>query len=97
MIILSHFFTHENQSLQIFVKYDVSTNTVIEIKNIFLISHGKIMPIGNLLMRFFESAVNKLVDETDWREVYRTNREELGDSNVHPVMSEALKPFAQHL
>lgn len=76
MIILSHFFTHENQSLQIFVRYDVSTNTVTEIKSIFLISHGKTMPVGNLMMNFFEPEINKRVDEIDWREEYRAMEQE---------------------
>lgn len=89
-VILSKSLTHENQSLELMVKYDPATNTVDEVKSIWLIYHGKQIPVGNLMMKFFEPAVNKIIDETDWREVYRAMGEDEGDRDkgVHPVFAE---------
>jgi hypothetical protein len=89
MIILSKYLTHEKQSLHLFVTYDVGTNTVDEIKSIFLLTYGKSIPVGDLLMKFFEKAINQIIDETDWREIYRQMGEYPGDTLE--VMT--LKPY----
>lgn len=62
---------HNNQALELVVKYNVSANEVEEVKSIWLITHGKQLPVGNLMMQFFEPAINKIIDETDWRDIYR--------------------------
>lgn len=97
MVILSKYLTHEKQALHLFVKYDVGTNTVEEIKSIFLLTYGKSIPVGDLLMAFFEPGINKIIDETDWREVYRSMWDYPGEDNLHPVMAQALAPFTKHI
>lgn len=99
---------HEGQEIEIFVKYDPKENTVKDIKSINLKTHGRSFPIGNLMMHIdeFEQAINKIIDNTDWREIYR----ELGDNEVdnyldsvpvkttmHPVFMQALHPFISSL
>lgn len=90
-VILSKSLTHQNQSFELVVNYDPKTNTVGDIKSIWLITHGKQIPIGNLMMQFFEPAVNKIIDETDWREVYRAMGEDEGE--VHPTIMKSIAPF----
>lgn len=95
-LILSKSLTYGSQSFEIMVNYNVETNTVEDIKSIWLITHGKQWPVGNLMMKFFEPAINKIIDETDWQEVYREMRE--GDqevSDVHPTIMQSLSPFVK--
>lgn len=82
-VILSKSFVKGLQAFELFVKYDPKTNEVTEVKSIFLKSHGMQLPVGNLLMAFLEDGINQLIDETDWREVYRENDSELFDNNEH--------------
>jgi fructose-1,6-bisphosphatase len=70
-VILSKALEVANQAIVIRVKYDPKTNTVDEIKNIDLVIRGKMFAIGNLMMRFFENDINKIIDNTDWREEHR--------------------------
>lgn len=77
----------ENQAIELVVKYDVKTNTVDEVKSIWLITFGKQIPVGNLMMKFFEPAINKIIDETDWREIYRGTKERDDVDAVNSVFS----------
>jgi hypothetical protein len=70
MKVLSKVLEVDDQALVIWVAYDVKTNVVTSIKSIQLINNGHMLPVGNLLMKFFEPAINKIIDETDWREMY---------------------------
>lgn len=86
-ILLRKELKYENQALELVVKYDVDTNTVDEVKSIWLIAFGKQIPVGNLMMKFFEPAINKIIDETDWREVYRQMGERDDVEAVNSVFS----------
>ena len=70
-VILTKVLEVKNQALVIRVKYNPSTNTVDEIKNVDLIIRSKMFNVGNLMMKFFESDINKIIDNTDWREEHR--------------------------
>lgn len=70
MIILSRILPHDNQEFDIRVKYDPATQTVLEIKGIFVHTHGNWYPIGNLMHKYFREAVEKLIAETDWVKIY---------------------------
>jgi len=72
MKILSKVLDLNDQALVIWVNYDPKTNTVGEIKRIDLVMQGQMLPIGNLMMRYFEPAINAIIDETNWRELYST-------------------------
>jgi len=74
MKILSKVLDLNAQALVISVNYDPNTNTVGEIKRIDLVTQGQMLPVGNLMMKYFEPAINAIIDETDWREVYKTLR-----------------------
>lgn len=64
---------HEGQEIEIFVKYDPKENVVEEIKSVNLRTHGHCYPVGNFFMAIHQlaDAVNAIVDDTDWRAVYR--------------------------
>ena len=47
------------------------TNTVTEIKSIWIHSLGGKMPVTGILIHLFETEINRLVDKVDWREIYR--------------------------
>lgn len=96
-VLLTKELKHENQAIELVVKYDVKTNTVKEVKSVWLITFGQQIPVGNLMMKFFEPAINKIIDETDWREIHRMvgERDDV-ECNVHPVMMQALKPFLKY-
>lgn len=89
-IILRKELKHDNQALELVVKYDVDTNTVDEVKSIWLITYGKQIPVGNLMMSFFEPTINKIIDETDWREIYRGMGE---DDDVESVLVTVMPYF----
>jgi len=78
-IILSTIEKHEDQKLEIFVKYDKDENEVLEIKSVFIDSPVGMIPVGCLLLSIPEMdvAINKIVDRTDWREIYRQMCEEM--------------------
>jgi len=97
---------HEGQEIEIFVKYDQRENVVREIKSINLKTHGHTYPIGKFMFAIyqFEEAINKIVDATDWREIYRemTSDQEVDNyldmvPNLHPVMQRTIKSFAKHI
>jgi hypothetical protein len=88
---------HEGQEIEIFVSYDPKENTVDSIKSINLKTHGRSFPIGNFMMHIdeFEQAINKIIDNTDWREIYRSMGE--GDdveavNSVFATLHRCFKP-----
>lgn len=72
-VILSTSQYHNGQEMEIYVKYDPSTNTAGEIKNIRFKTHGHQYPVGDFMVAIpeFEEAVSKIIDKTNWRELYR--------------------------
>lgn len=70
-LVLNKSWEHNNQKLEIFVVYSPSTNTVTEINSIWLHTMGLGFEAGDILFKLFESEINKMIDETDWRYVYR--------------------------
>jgi hypothetical protein len=70
-MLLTHSITHNGQILEISVYYTPSTNTVTEIKSIWVHSLGGKMPVTIILMHLFETEINKIVSLVDWREIYR--------------------------
>ena len=64
--------TKDGQSFQLFVEYDPNTNTVPCIKKIHLLIKYLEIDAGDILMELFEDKINKIIDETDWREIYRS-------------------------
>lgn len=100
MIILSTTRHHEGQEIEIFVSYDVATNEVKEIKNIWLKTHGKRWPVGNFFVHIpeLEEAVNKIIDATDWRQEYRDMIEiPERECILDPVIQQSLSSFTQHI
>jgi hypothetical protein len=88
-VILTKVLEVKNQALVIRVKYNPSTNTVDEIKNIDLLIRSKMFSVGNLMMKFFENDINKIIDNTDWREEHRQQntffKKLLGRLNKQPT------------
>jgi hypothetical protein len=74
-MLLTRSITHKGQMLEISVYYTPLTNTVTEIKSIWAISYGRKLPVAEILMHLFEPEINKIIDETDWREIYRAAME----------------------
>jgi hypothetical protein len=72
-LILSTTEKHEDQKLEIFVKYDKDENEVLEIKSVFIDSPVGMIPVGCLFMSIPEMdvAINKIIDRTDWHDIYR--------------------------
>ena len=97
---------HEGQEIEIFVSYDPKENVVREIKIVNLKTHGRTYPIGNFCYGIDElqTAIEKIVDNTNWRELYRElDTDQEVDNwldqvpNVHPVFMKALHPFASSI
>lgn len=97
-VILDKTLSKGNQSFELRVWYNPQTNEVTEIKSIWLLTHGKRLPVSDLIMAFFEDAINKIIDETDWRKVYRDNRAydgiDISDLNANIQLS--LASFITH-
>jgi hypothetical protein len=74
-MLLTHPITHNGQILEISVYYTPLTNTVTEIKSIWVHSMGKKLPVSEIMMHLFETEINKIVDKTDWRMIYRAAME----------------------
>jgi hypothetical protein len=100
-MLLTHSITHNGQILEISVYYAPLTNTVTEIKSIWVHSHGSKLPVTGIMMKLFECEINKIVDNVDWREIYRaamegdcfsgeTNR--INMNNVNKTMVSYLAP-----
>jgi hypothetical protein len=73
-VILAKSLEVKNQAMVIRVKYDPKTNTVDEIKNIDLIIGGKMFCVSKLMLKFFETDLNKIIDATNWREEHRQQK-----------------------
>jgi hypothetical protein len=72
-VILSTTVDHHNgQSLEIFVKYCSTSNVVLEIKSVFLNTHGMKLPVGDMFINVpeLDVAINKIIDRVDWLEIY---------------------------
>lgn len=74
-MLLTHSITHGGQMLEISVYYTPLTNTVTEIKSIWVHSLGGKMPVTGILMHLFEPEINKIVNAADWRAIYRAAME----------------------
>lgn len=103
-MLLTHSITHNGQILEISVYYTPLTNTVTEIKSIWLHSMGRKLPVSDILMHLFETEINRIISQVDWKEIYRaamdcdwTGEETNGINinNIHPVFAGALAPFVK--
>ncbi len=72
-LILSTTEAYNGQRLEIFVKYEPADNAVEEIKTVRISSPVGMIPVGDLLAHIpeFDVALNKIIERTDWREIYR--------------------------
>lgn len=94
---------HEGQEIEIFVKYDPKEDEVEEIKSVNLKTHGHTYPIGNFCYGIDElqTAIEAIVDKTDWREIYRdtTTEQEIDNEldsvpcNMAPVIADAFNNY----
>lgn len=71
-MLLTHSIPHKGQMLEISVYYAPLTNTVTEIKSIWVHSMGRKLPVSEILMHLFEPVINNIIDGIDWREIYRS-------------------------
>lgn len=104
-MLLTHSTTHNGQALEISVYYNPLTNNVIEIKSIWVHAFGKKLPAGDILMKLFEPEINKIVDKTDWREIYRgamdgdcfgDNTNGINMNNIDKTIASFLAPHINH-
>lgn len=102
-MLLTHSITHNGQILEISVYYTPLTNTVTEIKSIWLHSMGAKLPVTDIIMHMFEPEINRIVSQVDWREIYRAVMEcdytgehsGINLDNMNPVFAKALRPFVK--
>jgi hypothetical protein len=91
---LSKKFTNEGQSLEIFVTYDPETNTVTDIQSVWLENaKGLIFEAGDILIHLFDEAINKIIDKTDWRGMYREIEDEVNafvENSIRPALTQYL-------
>lgn len=88
---------HEGQEIEIFVKYDHRNNEVREIESVNLKTHGHTYPIGNFCFGIHQlgDAINAIVDDTDWREIYRNTDDDAEiDNNLDSVPTRPMLPRA---
>ena len=78
---LSTFFSCEGQSLEIFVEYAPSTNSVGEIKSLWVHSNGLKLECSDILMNLFSKEIDKKIDEADWRKIYLDTATDYGGDN----------------
>lgn len=81
-LILSTTEQHNNQKIEIFVKWDREQNIVLEIKSVFIDSPVGMIPVGCLFTNIpeLDVALNKIIDRTDWREIYRLMQVDMQDA-----------------
>lgn len=100
-MLLTHSINHGGQILEISVYYTPLTNTVTEIKSIWVHSLGGKMPVTIILMHLFETEINKIISLVDWREIYRAamdcdwtgeNTNGINMSNIDKHIAGALAP-----
>jgi hypothetical protein len=92
MIVLSQQFQHEDQSFEIFVKYDEVNKQPVEVKSINLRTNGRWYPVGNIMTKLFKDAVWNLITETDWEKVRLESEKNYLLKNVHSVFQTLLRP-----
>jgi hypothetical protein len=97
-VLLDTKLTKDNQSFELFVEYDPEANEVTRISSIWLLTHGKRWPVDELMIAFFEDAVNKIIDETDWRKIYCESIEYDGIklTGMQKALQQVLAPFITH-
>lgn len=61
--------------LTIYVAYSAKNNTVDSIRSIWIQEVGREIDVTDIIMKCFEADLNKIVDDTDWREIYRSQKE----------------------
>jgi hypothetical protein len=88
--LLSKVLDLNSQALVIWVNYTPETNTVGNTKNIELVSHGHLIPVGNLMMKYFKPAIDKIISETNWQEFYKACYPE-------PANVKTLQSFIKHI
>jgi hypothetical protein len=81
MIPLSTILSCEGQSLEIFVQYDPSINSVGEIKSLWIHSNGLKLECSDILMNLFSQIIDKKIDEADWRKIYLDTAKDYGMDN----------------
>jgi hypothetical protein len=55
--------------MDVWVEYNAGTNTVDSILSVGFTWCGLTVDASDMMMKYFEPCLNKLIDETDWREV----------------------------
>lgn len=75
MAILFHSIKVEDQYLSIYVAYSIKEEKVESIRSVFIQEVGREIDITGVAMKLFEADLNKIIDETDWRELYRSKKE----------------------
>jgi hypothetical protein len=70
-MLLTHSITYKGQILEISVYYTPLTNTVTEIKSIWVHAFGKKLPASDILIHMFGPQIDAIVNGADWREIYR--------------------------
>jgi hypothetical protein len=65
-------------AVELSVKYEHSSNTVSGIDKVLFISKGLTIDAGDILFNFFEKGLNELIDQTDWRLIFRDSLIEKG-------------------
>lgn len=70
---LSQTFKINGQEMEVFVDYEDSTNTVEKILSISMTSCGDTVDVSELMIRYFETDLNKIIDSIDWRDVWIEN------------------------
>jgi hypothetical protein len=78
-VILTTTEQHEGQKLEIWVAYTPKDNTVESINAVFIDSPVGPVAVGDLFMNIPEMdvAINKIIDRTDWREIYREQQADM--------------------
>ena len=104
-MLLTHSITHKGQIFEISVYYTPLTNTVAQIKSIWIHSMGKKLPASEILMHLFEPEINKIIDGVDWREIYRAAMEcdytgevtnGINMNNIDKTIASVLAPHINH-
>lgn len=75
MALLSHSININGQYLSIYVAYSIQNDTVESIRSVFIQEVGREIDITEVAMKCFETDLNRIIDKTDWREIYRSKKE----------------------
>ncbi len=72
---LNNTFKVNGQEMDVWVDYDPATNTVDEILNISFTGAGQTIDVSEIMIQFFETRINQLIDDIDWWDVFCTGVE----------------------